>query len=557
MNSKRWIALLLVLALALGSVSFAVAEDAGAEVEDVSLEEEEIIDENSEEARADASEQEALMSSEQTEEEEGSEAAPEETAEAESDGAPQKAEDLAVAHTPCNIREERDLKSKMLKHLDKGDKVTVTAYYDDGWCVVPVGDRDGYCRISWFDFPGKAPEEIPKDKTPSVNDQTGEPVWDTDGRGFTTPKATEDPVVPDATSLDPREAPPSPEGIYLEGTEPDTSDGEEQYIAMTKGACKIWDQPSAEKGRRIGEVKKGQKLHVLAYGDDWCRVTTWNGQCTGYVMSKFVFHYHSKDPFKYEIPWYKTYKMTGYISVTKPIRITDRRDLYKGQQLQVGDVVCCQLRDDGDYDILLRRDWVTVPKEYGEYHAFVNWSEAKAGDCLGGFTLFYGIGQGGKMHRGRAGNIVIAMKRMDGVIVEPGQKYSFLKNIGPVTLNQGYKVAGVIGGNGRGVGGGICHTSSLTYSAILSLPMFIYEREPHTDEGVFYIPLEFDATVGGWSDFIYYNTLPYAIKHHAFYNKYNGNITMYFECVETKTEEEIQNWDWTKLPLPKCKEEGG
>ena len=56
---------------------------------------------------------------------------------------------------------------------------------------------------------------------------------------------------------------------------------------------------------------------------------------------------------------------------------------------------------------------------------------------------------------------------------------------------------------------------------------------------------------------IYYNTLPYAIKHHVFYNKYNGNITMYFECVETKTEEEIQNWDWTKLPLPKCKEEGG
>ena len=545
--------------LTLGSLSFAAAEDPESETDEPAVtaeaEEDEDLVIGEAEAEADASEEQALLQSGETaaEAEAESEEAP--AAETEGETEPETVSDEAISHTPCNIREERDLKSKMIKHLEKGDRVTVTAYYDDGWCRVPVGSKDGYARISWFDFPGKAPEEIPKDNTPSADDDPGTPVWDEEGRGFETPKATENPVEPEATSINPRESEAIPEGIYLAGVGSDST--EDQYIAMTRGACKIWDVPSTEEGRRIGEVKKGAKLHVLAYGDDWCKVTTWNGQCTGYVLSKFVFHYHSKDPFKYEIPWYKSYKATGYISITKPIRITDRRDLYKGQQLQVGDVVCCQLREDGDYDVLLRKDWVTVPKEYGEYHAFVHWDVAKAGDVIGGFTLFYGIGQGGKMHRGRAGNIGITMKKMDGVVVGVGRKYSFLKNVGPVTAKYGYKVAGVIGGNGRGVGGGICHTSSLTYVSIISLPVFIYEREPHTDDGVFYIPLEFDATVGGWSDFIYYNTLPYDIKHHAFYNKYNGNITLYFECLETKTEDELKNWDWTTLPIPKCKDEGG
>ena len=538
LNSKRWIALLLALVLALGSVSFAAAEKADDEAEDADVETTEDYD--ADETEADESETKALE-------------AVEDKAEKDAEEKPEPVEDRAIARTPCNLRAERDLKSQMIKHLDKGDKVTVTGYFDDGWCTVPVGERTGYARVDWFTYPDKAPEEIPKDNTPSVDDDPGVPVWDDNGLGFDTPKPTEEPVEPEAVSVNPREAAPIPEGIDIG----DVDATEDQYIAMTKGGCKIWDQPDTEKGRRIGEVKKGAKLHVLAYGDEWCKVTTWNGQCTGFVRSKFVFHYHSCDPFKYDIPWYKSYKATGYISITKPIRITDRKDLYKGQQLQVGDVVFCQLRTDGDYDVLLRRDWVTVPKEYGDYTPIVEWDKAKAGDVIGGFTLFYGIGQGGKMHRGRAGNINIAMKSMDGVLVGSGRKYSFLKNLGPVSEKYGYKTAGVIGGNGRGVGGGICHTSSLTYAAILSLPMFIYEREPHTDEGVFYIPLEFDATVGGWSDFVYYNTLPYTIKHHAYCNKYNGNITLYFECVETKTEEELKNWDWKTLRLPKCKEEGG
>ena len=296
---------------------------------------------------------------------------------------------------------------------------------------------------------------------------------------------------------------------------------------------------------------------MLAYGDEWCKVSSWNGQYIGWMKQKNVFHYHSMDPFRFDIPWYDSYKPTGYIIATKPFRITDHENKYKGQQVQAGDVICVQLREDGGYNILLRRDWVTVPAEYGEYHPFVSWDQAKAGDMIGGFTLYYGIGEGGYWAKNRAYNIGLALKNMDKVIVGKGKKYSFLTNV-EATRKNGYRVAGIIGGNGRGIGGGICHTSSLTYIALLSIPSYIYEREPHTDAGVFYIPLEFDATVGGWSDMIYYNILPYDIEHHSFHNPYNGTMTLMFECLETRTEEEIRNWNWkTDLRIPKAKDEGG
>ena len=97
--------------------------------------------------------------------------------------------------------------------------------------------------------------------------------------------------------------------------------------------------------------------------------------------------------------------------------------------------------------------------------------------------------------------------------------------------------------------------SSLTYNAALSLPFYIYEREPHTDEGTHYMVLEFDATVGTYSDMIFYNSLPYDVKEHTFIDRNSGCITIYYECLETKTEEEITNWDWKKLPLPLAKDD--
>ena len=469
------------------------------------------------------------------------------------------AEDRAIVNTPCNVREKHDLESKKLHALAKGTSVTIIEYYNDGWCKIDYGRGHlGYGRITWFDIPGKNPEDIPKDVTPSVDADPGTPVWDTEGRGAETPKFTdeelENPETPEAESLDRRDAPREPHGISVGESDTD----EMRYIAMTLTKIAIWSEPTNE-SRRLGEIKKGKKLRVLAFGDDWCKIRTWDGQVTGYAKSKYIFHYHSMDMFKYDLPWHDTYRATGYIVVTKPIHVTDVRNLYKGQNLQRGDIVCVKLRTDGDYDVLVRRCWTTVPKEYGEYHEFVSWDKAKKGDIIGGNTLFYGLTQGHGTWRNRAANIRKAIGLMDGVIIGVGKKYDYLKNLGPVTAKNGWKRGGVIHyGNtsgGTAIGGGICHTASLTYFSVMSIPVFIYEREPHSDEGTAYMPVEFDATVGAWSNFIYYNILPYDIKQHAFIDPRSGDITVYYECLETKTEEEITNWDWKKLPLPLAKDD--
>ena len=35
----------------------------------------------------------------------------------------------------------------------------------------------------------------------------------------------------------------------------------------------------------------------------------------------------------------------------------------------------------------------------------------------------------------------------------------------------------------------------------------------------------------------------------------SGDITVYYECLETKTKEEIESFDWKKLPLPLAKDD--
>ena len=479
-------------------------------------------------------------------------------------------EDPAVARVRFNLRQGRDLNTSILINIAPKSKLVVKEYYDDGWCKAVYRGRTGFALTDWLIFPegshAEGSENLAVEPTPAPdepviedyaeNDEPEEedneplPTPDYTGTGWITPKATDAPVVPTITSFDPRIAEPVPCGVSI--GESDTN--EIAYVALIRGACSIREEPN-DTSRRLFELSKTKRIHVLAYGDDWCKVQSVNGQYTGYTMTKFIYHFHSCDPFKYQIPWYDGYASTGYLSMTTPVHVTDHKDTYKGQNLQVGDIITVRKRDDGDYDFVLRRDWVTISEYTGEYHPFVKWNEAKAGDIIGGFTMNYGLTQGGAYKTNRKRNIALATTRMDGTVIRSGEMYSFLTNIGPVTIRNGYKVAGITGGSGTGTGGGICHTSSVTYSAALSVPFYIIDREPHTADGMPYTLLEFDATVGGYSDMSFYNTLPYDVREHCFHDKASGTITIMWECLETLDQEVLDNWDWKTLNIPKSPEE--
>lgn len=78
-------------------------------------------------------------------------------------------------------------------------------------------------------------------------------------------------------------------------------------------------------------------------------------------------------------------------------------------------------------------------------------------------------------------NIEHATKKLNGILIKPGEEFSFAKAIGDISTLTGYKQAYVIQ-NGRtvlGDGGGVCQVSTTLFRAILNSGLPITERNAH------------------------------------------------------------------------------
>lgn len=113
----------------------------------------------------------------------------------------------------------------------------------------------------------------------------------------------------------------------------------------------------------------------------------------------------------------------------------------------------------------------------------------------------------------RAYNIQIAARAIDGIMLAPGEVFSFNKIVGARSQEAGYKTAGVIVNNQvvDGLGGGVCQVSSTLYNAVLLSNLQIVERTSHS-RPVSYYPLGLDATVAyNYLDFKFKNNTPYYV----------------------------------------------
>jgi vancomycin resistance protein YoaR len=100
----------------------------------------------------------------------------------------------------------------------------------------------------------------------------------------------------------------------------------------------------------------------------------------------------------------------------------------------------------------------------------------------------------------RVHNISLASSRLNGILVAPGEEFSFAKAIGDVSRFTGYKEAFVIqsGRTVLGDGGGVCQVSTTLFRAILNSGLPITERHPHAYRVGYYeqdAPPGLDATV--------------------------------------------------------------
>lgn len=424
------------------------------------------------------------------------------------------------ARVQFNLRAQPDEDAEMVCNLVQGADLTILESGDE-WCKVRTtnGAYTGYAKTSWLKY-----IQLNATAAPQLEQETEQAAL--------------------ATVTDLREG--TDLLTYPAIGESDTD--EVRYICMTRVQFNIREEPSDD-GRRIKQIDKGDELRVLAWGSEWCKVQSMDGKYTGYAKNKWLFHYHSLNRFLWDVPGYETYRLNGYVVMTGEQHITDSGDYYGGNTLHAGDIIFVKDEPSDTVETLLRREFVAIDADKVEYHALTPWREAKAGDVIGGYTQFYGEKQGGAYYVYRKRNIKLAMSLMDQTVIPSGSEYSFLENVGPVTKGNGYYVAGITGGEGSGVGGGICHTSTLMYQAALSLPFQITEREPHTDNGTTYAPLEFDATVGVYSDLRFINTLPYDVKMEAKLYPETGAITVMFVCMETVDPEILASWDGSELDI--------
>lgn len=79
-------------------------------------------------------------------------------------------------------------------------------------------------------------------------------------------------------------------------------------------------------------------------------------------------------------------------------------------------------------------------------------------------------------------NLKIAAKRLNKVIIKPGETFSYWRLIGRPTAKKGYLDGMVLfyGGYKTGVGGGLCQLSNLIYWITLHTPLMVVERYRHS-----------------------------------------------------------------------------
>lgn len=79
-------------------------------------------------------------------------------------------------------------------------------------------------------------------------------------------------------------------------------------------------------------------------------------------------------------------------------------------------------------------------------------------------------------------NLRLASRRVDGLLVRPGEMFSFNKVVGSCTRRKGY-VPGMRLSNGEavpGVGGGVCQLANLLHWMFLHSPLTVVERSEHS-----------------------------------------------------------------------------
>lgn len=114
----------------------------------------------------------------------------------------------------------------------------------------------------------------------------------------------------------------------------------------------------------------------------------------------------------------------------------------------------------------------------------------------------------------RVFNIKLASEKINGIIVEAGEVFSFNEIVGAMGAEQGFKKAVTFsqGKEVEGYGGGICQISTTILNAVKSLDVEIVEQHHHSHEVPYAKKGEDAAIVYGSEDFKFKNLNSYPLQ---------------------------------------------
>lgn len=148
-----------------------------------------------------------------------------------------------------------------------------------------------------------------------------------------------------------------------------------------------------------------------------------------------------------------------------------------------------------------------------------------------GITYFKGSSAG------RINNIQVAASKFHGLVIPPGQTFSFNEHLGEVSAETGYEESVIIFGERTrvGIGGGVCQVSTTAFRAAFWGGFPILERTPHGFRVSWYEPpVGLDATVySPWVDLKFLNDTSYYLLIETEADAQTGTLAFRFYSTST------------------------
>lgn len=119
-----------------------------------------------------------------------------------------------------------------------------------------------------------------------------------------------------------------------------------------------------------------------------------------------------------------------------------------------------------------------------------------------------------RLQENKVTNIMLACNKVNGLIIHPGETFSFWKTVGKATQKKGYKEGLVISSKGltSGYGGGLCQMANMIHWLVLNSPLEVTELHHHSDA---LFPDERRRVPFGTGTSVSYNNIDYRFRNNT------------------------------------------